>query len=173
MTYPWDERAALEAAAQRLRGRTLERVAYLLPASTSTPEPRRRGAVEEADMGIELGFDGGECYRALWQQRGLDNGLAFGPADAVPAATMELVAVEASGAWEALLGRAVTEVTLASQVPEDGAREAVWAVRLAFGERSVLLALGTTLEDAPVAYQPDAVVAIFDARMADAYLSER
>ncbi len=176
-THPWVEqpsdRHALEAAAQGFRDQTLKQVKYVFPATRSSLDPYRKGGVDEIDFAVDFVTEDGSVFRAAWHMFDIEQGLLFGPASVTQPWKTAVVASDVSDheRWRPLVGKRVQAVGLAWQVPEEGASESVWAVRIELEERKiVVVALGTIANVPQPVYQPDAVVVIFDEEVARSYV---
>jgi hypothetical protein len=173
---PWAERGpARENLVRDLRaitGSSIAQVSYLAPPAVTATQPVC-DEFDDVDVGIELKTETGETFAAVWQMEGYNEGLSFGPGTGESRHGRYALTrsnVTESPRWRSLLGRPVTHVGAGWQIPNEGCPEAVWSVRLVFeGAYEVLLALGRSLADCRIEYQPDEVLVIWDKARAEAY----
>ncbi len=79
----------------------------------------------------------------------------------------QVIGVDKRQAWIGAIGERIESVGVAWQISGDGCPETLWAMRLDFPSRSVVIALGTADEE--VDYMPDELVIVFDSELARAY----
>ena len=173
---PWaagtGDRELIESTAASIVGEALERVAYLVPATSEQETRRHFGSFDEVDMGVEMRCVSGRRFICVWRMKDLDEGLFFGEVpEGDEMASLKRIEVSDTAEWQRLMNQTITGVGLAWHVPEEGASEAVWAVRLSFERSSaIVLALGESGElPNEVRYMPDNIAVIFAEEMAKAY----
>jgi hypothetical protein len=172
---PPDLSEAAEARLTELRaalvGARLTGVRYALVSSGVWPGAETADArAHEVDMGVALDF-GSRELNLTWAMSGADQGLSVmaGPVPpdhfGIGSSMLDAGGVEP---WPVLLGRQVTAVAWAVHRPTDDGTERVWAVRIDLDGASVVIALGE-LDNGLPRYQPDALLVLFDADLAQFY----
>lgn len=153
-------------------GLSITDVSYLVPSSSEQTAPSRATGFDQADMGIEVVLSDGRTFVAVWNMKGYCEGLAFGVFQSNTYARGERVKSIGAGEldeWKGRSARAITSVGLAWHLPDDRCPETIWSVRVGVDGADVVIALGEAKESDHIRYQPDSLVSIFGADVANSY----
>lgn len=173
---PWSARAREGADLRNLLvaavGESLSAVRYVVPRGASWPEGHRDNRAHEVDMAVELVMLSGAVLVLSWAMDGPKEGLAIElrePGDLDSNLPGDAVDVSSHVDWSGLLGESIINVTPAWHVPNEGCPEMPWAFRVEFSNTSGLVVALGEAEGSGFTYMPDALVVIFDTRLAASY----
>jgi hypothetical protein len=150
-------------------GQTLRGVRYVMHSGLETLASAI-DAADEIDWAIELKFDTGSIV-LRWDMYGEAEWLSVtrGVLPELQSDTVELLDAAARPGWSSRAGRKVCRVGIAMDSPIGDGKDYLWAVRLEFIDASpVVIALGE-IHDGMPSYHPTALLAIFDAELAQFY----
>ncbi|MFJ1547636.1 hypothetical protein [Streptomyces sp. NPDC088246] len=173
---PWAARAHdgadLAALQGAVAGKAVRAVRYVVPRGEIWPEGHRDDRAHEVDMAVELIMAGGAGLVLSWAMDGVNEGLAIefrDPGESDVDLHGDAIDVSDHVDWTRFLGAPIESITPAWHVPNEGCPEMPWAFRFEFSNKSSLvIALGEA-EVGGFTYSPDALVVIFDKRLAVAY----
>lgn len=176
-TEPWvrssEERAAVTARLEALVGRRLVGCDYFAPSYWDGYEPFRSEKLDVVDSVVALHLAGGERAAFTWSMRGELEGLSLVMRpDESWLMSRGRLRFDATARWlnDSSDGLVITSVGAAWSGTEVADVTALWAVRLGFGERAAVIALGELSDDeATPRYQPDALIVIRDEEVAKHY----
>jgi hypothetical protein len=157
------------AALSALIGAQLEGVTYHYLPPADGPSYAGDGDGSDGDLtAVVLDFSNRGRTTITWAMLGELEGLAILDEDE-PYSGLADGVVDASHreAWGGHIGDSVISVGAAWQVSGDDCPESLWAVRLGFSTRSIVIALG--IADPDLVYLPDELVVIFDQSLAASY----
>lgn len=161
---------SVRAAADRLVGETLVSVGYVGEPTDDPPD----AAVQEVGQGVLLRTGGGTDALVRWFTPGYGTGIevVFDSEAGTAVGFTELAEVGDQPLWRRLLARPVTGI--AAAWAEQGLAElplAPWSLRLEFGPRSVVIAMGRK-EAGRLVYSASSVLVFFDGADARRYVPD-
>lgn len=174
---PWADdaagRHAISARFGELVGTRLVGCRYLFPAYWDGYRPLSTDQFDVVDTEVRLALDDGRTATLGWMMEGAPDGrmldglrLAIGSLEGEPPSGN----LDAYARWR-LGGKdaCVISVEALWQETERPGVDSVWAVRLDFLTRSIVVALGEVDDEGLLRYMPDALVVIFDEVTAQNY----
>lgn len=158
--------------ARTLVGQRILGVRYLCSSETPAFHEHSTGLIHEVDQAVRILLSGGRSAVALWEMRGLVEGIGL-RIQSTSEPLLELVEADVTTTiqWQSFLGDPIKRVIAAWHVPNEGCPNTLWSVRLLFSEGSAItIALGEIAADSGK-YLPTALLVFFDDASARAYLT--